>query len=262
MGSMARQFRARRSCLAVPGNNPRMFDKARTLPVDHVLPDLEDACAPRLKEAAREPIVAALNKSDWDGKIRTVRVNDWTTKWTYGDVISVVAGAGDKLDCIILPKVQSESEVAALDMLLSQVERAQGLEVGRTGMEVQIETARGLMRMTRSPGRYLDSRPLFRSGRFSRQRWNAYCGRWRATSGYEVADACHYSLMRILIAARTFDVQAIDGAHLQDPRHCRIPPRCHAVGSARLRRKVGPSSRPDPGDERGVFAGSGGLRPC
>ena len=98
-----------------------MLGKAQGLPADQVFLDLEDACAPRAKEA-RENVVAALNEGGWGDKIRVVRVNDLTTKWTYRDVITVVEGAGPNLDCIMLPKVQSAAQVQWLDILLTQIE--------------------------------------------------------------------------------------------------------------------------------------------
>ena len=138
-------LRPRRSCLAVPGSSPRFLEKAQGLPADQVFLDLEDACAPLVKESARHMIVDALNNGDWSGKIRVVRVNDWTTHWTYRDVITVVEGAGANLDCLMLPKVQDAGQVKALDLLLTQIEKTVGLEVGRIGIEAQIENARGLM---------------------------------------------------------------------------------------------------------------------
>src|SRR5690348_15014683 len=137
------QFRPRRSCLAVPGSNPRFLEKAQGLPADRVFLDLEDACAPLAKESARHAIVDALNTGDWGGKTRVVRVNDWTTHWTYRDVVTVVEGAGQNLDCIMLPKVQDAGQVTALDLLLSQIEKTMGFEVGRIGIEAQIEERQG-----------------------------------------------------------------------------------------------------------------------
>ena len=72
-----------------------------------------------------------------------MRVNDWTTAWTYRDVIEVVEGAGANLDCVMLPKVQTAEQVSALDLLLTQIEKTIGLEVGRIGIEAQIENAPG-----------------------------------------------------------------------------------------------------------------------
>jgi HpcH/HpaI aldolase/citrate lyase family len=141
----AGRLRPRRSCLAVPGSSPRFLEKAQGLPGDQVFLDLEDACAPLVKESARHAIVDALNNGDWGGKIRVVRVNDWTTQWTYRDVITVVEGAGANLDCLMLPKVAGAGQVVALDLLLTQIEKTTGWPAGRIGIEAQIENAQGLM---------------------------------------------------------------------------------------------------------------------
>src|ERR1700743_817142 len=138
-------LRPRRSNLAVPGSNPRFLEKARGLGADQVFLDLEDACAPLAKPQARKNIVAALNEGGWGDKIRTVRVNDLTTHWTYRDVIEVVEGAGANLDAVLLPKVQSAVQVQWPDLLPTQIQKTVGLEVGRIGIEAQIENAAGLL---------------------------------------------------------------------------------------------------------------------
>ncbi|HXR67189.1 MAG TPA: aldolase/citrate lyase family protein, partial [Dermatophilaceae bacterium] len=139
-----RPLRSRRSNLAVPGSSTKMIDKARGLGADQVFLDIEDAVAPLAKPDARKNIVAALNEGGWGSTIRSVRVNDWTTQWTYADVVEVVEGAGANLDAIMLPKVQTPEQVVALDLLLTQIEKATGLEVGKIGIEAQIENALGL----------------------------------------------------------------------------------------------------------------------
>ena len=96
-GIIQREHRSRRSCLAVPGSNPRFLEKAKTQGVDQVFLDLEDACAPLAKPGARKNIVAALTTGDWSGKARVVRVNDLTTPWTYQDVIEIVTETGSGL---------------------------------------------------------------------------------------------------------------------------------------------------------------------
>jgi citrate lyase subunit beta / citryl-CoA lyase len=75
-------LRPRRSCLAVPGSNPKMLGKAQGLPADQVFLDLEDSVSPLAKVDARANIVAALTEGHWADKTRVVRVNDWTTQWT------------------------------------------------------------------------------------------------------------------------------------------------------------------------------------
>ena len=207
--------RPRRSCLAVPGSSPRFLEKAQSLPADQVFLDLEDACAPLAKESARHAIVDALNNGDWGGKTRVVRVNDWTTHWTYRDVITVVEGAGPNLDCVMLPKVQDAGQVRTLDLLLTQIEKTMGLQVGRIGIEAQIENARGLVNVddiaTASPR--LET-IVFGPADFMASINMKSLVVGEQTPGYP-ADAYHYILMRILMAARANDLQAIDGPYLQ-----------------------------------------------
>src|SRR5919108_5783503 len=112
---MAALGRSRRSCLAVPGSSTKMLGKAQGRPADQVFLDLGDSVAPLAKEEARKNVVASLNDGGWSGKTRVVRVNDLTTKWTYRDVIEIVEGAGENLDCIMLPKVQTAAQVEWLD---------------------------------------------------------------------------------------------------------------------------------------------------
>jgi citrate lyase subunit beta/citryl-CoA lyase len=210
------RLRPRRSCLAVPGSNPRFLEKAKTQNVDQVFLDLEDACAPLAKPGARKNIVAALNEGDWGDKIRVVRVNDWTTEWTYRDVVEVVEGAGANLDCIMLPKVQDAQQVHALDLLLTQVEKTMGYEVGRIGIEAQIENARGLIDVDA----IAQASPRVETIIFGPADFMASINMkslvvGEQPPGYDVGDAYHYILMRILMAARAYDKQAIDGPYLQ-----------------------------------------------
>jgi len=211
----AGRLRPRRSCLAVPGSSPRFLEKAQGLPADQVFLDLEDACAPLVKDSARHAIVGALDTGDWGGKIRAVRVNDWTTHWTYRDVITVVEGAGQKLDCLVLPKVQDAGQVRALDLLLTQIERAVGLQAGRIGIEAQIEDARGLINVEEIAA----SSPRLETIIFGPADFMASINMKALVVGEQPpgypADAYHYVLMRILIAARAHGLQAIDGPYLQ-----------------------------------------------
>src|SRR4029079_10391532 len=134
----------RRSCLSVPASSEKMLGKAPGLPADMVFIDLEDAVAPLEKEAARGKAVDAIKNLDWGERVLCVRVNAWDTKWTYGDVIEVVGNAGERLEEVMLPKVQSAAEVQALDLLLTQVEQNAGLPAGHIGIEAQSETTRVL----------------------------------------------------------------------------------------------------------------------
>ena len=214
-GVGARPVRSRRSVLAVPGSSQRMIDKARTLPVDEVFLDLEDACAPLAKPDARKAIVASLNEGGWGDRTRAVRVNDWTTHWTYRDVVEVVEGAGANLDCIVLPKVQSAEQVVALDLLVTQIETLMGYEVGRIGIEAQIENPRGLIAVDA----IAKASPRVETLVFGPADFMAGINMkslvvGEQPPGYDVGDAYHHILMSILIAARANGKQAIDGPYL------------------------------------------------
>src|ERR1700693_164673 len=134
----------RRSCLSIPGSSEKMLAKGPGLGADRVFLDLEDAVAPMEKPAARGKIVNAINTLDWGETVLCVRVNAWDTEWTYRDVIEIVEGASERLDELMLPKVESAAQVQALDMLLTQIEKTTGRQ-SRVGIEAQIETARGLI---------------------------------------------------------------------------------------------------------------------
>lgn len=193
-----------------------MLDKAKGLLADQVFMDIEDAVAPLAKPNARENIVAALNEGGYDGKVRSVRVNDWTTEWTYLDVIEVVSGAGANLDCIMLPKVQGPEQIRALDILLTQIEKSEGLDVGRIGIEAQIENAMGLTMVDEIAA----ASPRVETIIFGPADFMASINMkslvvGEQPPGYDVGDAYHYILMRILMAARAYDKQAIDGPYLQ-----------------------------------------------
>lgn len=136
--------RLNRSEQAVPGSNTRFLEKAAAGAADVVFLDLEDAVAPSDKDQARKNIIEVINDLDWSGKTVSVRINGLDTHYMYRDVIDVVEQAGAKLDLIMIPKVGTAADVYALDMLVTQIEQAKGLAVGKIGFEMIIETALGM----------------------------------------------------------------------------------------------------------------------
>jgi len=209
-------LRSRRTVLSVPGSNPRMLEKAQGLDVDEAFIDLEDAVAAGAKDDARRNAVAAARDGDWSGKTLGVRVNDWSTPWTHRDLIDVVTGAGEHVDTIVLPKAETAHHVAATDLLLTQLETALGLDVGRIGLEVQIESARGLLAIdaiaTASPR---VEALVFGPADFMASVNMRSLSVGEQPDGYDVGDAYHHVLMSILVTARAHDLQAIDGPYLQ-----------------------------------------------
>ena len=105
-----------RSVLYIPGSKERALDKARTLPTDAIIFDLEDAVAPDAKAAARGTLAEALRAGGYGKRAKIVRINALTTEWGLEDV-RVLRDAG--ADAILLPKVNSASDVDSLADLLS-----------------------------------------------------------------------------------------------------------------------------------------------
>jgi citrate lyase subunit beta/citryl-CoA lyase len=131
-------------------------------------------------------------------------------------VIEVVEGAGPQLDCVMLPKVQTAEQVVALDLLLTQIERSAGLDVGRIGIEAQIENALGLVNVDAiAQASHRVETIIFGPADFMASINMRSLVVGEQPPGYGVGDAYHYILMRILIAARANDKQAIDGPYLQ-----------------------------------------------
>lgn len=144
-----------------------------------------------------------------------MRVNDWTTEWTYRDVVTVVEGAGQNLDCIMLPKVQTAQQVVALDLLLTQIEKTMGFEVGKIGIEAQIENAQGLNNVNEiATASQRVETIIFGPADFMASINMKSLVVGEQPPGYP-ADAYHYILMKILMAARANNLQAIDGPYLQ-----------------------------------------------
>jgi citrate lyase subunit beta / citryl-CoA lyase len=205
----------RRSCLSVPGSNEKMMAKAASLPADMVFLDLEDATAPLEKEAARGKVVDAIKNHDWGEKVLCVRVNSWDTKWTVFDVLEVAGNAGERLDELMLPKVQTPGEVQALDMILTQVEINAGLPVGHIGIEAQIETTRGLINVEE----ICAASPRLEAIIFGPADFAASMEMPVLTGGVQIpeypGDHFHYVFSKILMAGRANGLQVIDGPFLK-----------------------------------------------
>jgi citrate lyase subunit beta / citryl-CoA lyase len=225
--------RLRRCQLAVPGSSTKMMTKAATLGVDHVFLDLEDAVAPNAKVAARDEIIKALKTLEWGRTTRCVRINDLGTQYAYEDIISVVEGAGDFLDTIMVPKVTSACDVLFVDRLLSQIESK--LEMTRRiGIEVLIEEAEGMMRVEEIAGASDRLEALiFGMGDYSASQ-GIDPGAIAGETGYP-GDIWHYARYKMIIAARSFGLDPIDGpfVNFHNPEYFELEcKRALALGAA------------------------------
>jgi citrate lyase subunit beta/citryl-CoA lyase len=192
-----------------------MLQKGPTLGADMVFCDLEDAVAPLEKEGARAKVVNAIKNQDWGETILCVRVNAWDTKWTAFDVIEVVGNAGERLDEIMLPKVQSAAEVVALDLLLTQVEQNAGLPIGHIGIEAQIETARGIINVEE----ICAASPRLETVILGPVDMSASMEMPSLAGGLQIpeypGDYFHYVFVKILMAGRANGLQVIDGPYVK-----------------------------------------------
>lgn len=225
--------RLNRSTLAVPGSNPRFIEKAAESSADVIFFDLEDSVSPDKKDQARKDVIAALNDLDFGGKSVSVRINGLDTHYMYRDVVDLVEQAGNKLDLILVPKVGTAADIYAVDMLLTQIERAKGIQK-RIGIEMLIETPQGIQNIYEIAG----ASPRNESMLFGSADYAAYSGAQITMIGgpnpdYHVltnpdasgvrsvhwGDMWHFALATLVAASRANGLRPIDGpfADIKDP---------------------------------------------
>jgi citrate lyase subunit beta / citryl-CoA lyase len=204
--------RLRRSILSVPGSEQKMLTKAAGLVPDIVMLDLEDAVAPQRKDDARALVVEALARLEWQAATVAVRINPVGSRWCLEDVTALLEGAGPRLDLLIVPKAESASQVHFLDHLLSALERRQGRSTP-VGLDLQIETVRGVDRCEEVAGAAGRVEALV----FGPGDYAATIGVSQLTIGATdtryPGDQWHYVLSRIVVAAKSRGLAAIDGPY-------------------------------------------------
>lgn len=126
-----------RSVLYMPGSNAKAIAKARSLPCDAVILDLEDAVAPREKEAARQQVVEAVATGGFGDRQVIVRINGFDTSWGSADAAAFVGAAPD---AILVPKVSSAADLRRYDAMLDEYPE-------RTRLWAMIETARSIFNL-------------------------------------------------------------------------------------------------------------------
>lgn len=130
--------RPRRSVLYVPGSNRRALEKARTLPSDALILDLEDAVNPDAKEAARALVFELLGDGGYEPQEVAIRINGLHSRW-YADDLAMVASAN--ANAIVLPKVESAADVQVVEAALNRHRAPQTLAVW-----TMMETPRAVLR--------------------------------------------------------------------------------------------------------------------
>jgi citrate lyase subunit beta / citryl-CoA lyase len=131
-------IRLRRSALYMPGSNARALEKARTLPADTLILDLEDAVAPDAKAAAREQVCAAIEAGGYGSREVVIRVNALDTPWGENDLAAVAIAAPD---AILVPKVSCPEALVAVGTRLRRLGAPE-----RTRVWAMIETPLAILR--------------------------------------------------------------------------------------------------------------------
>ena len=195
---MSLPIRPRRSLLFMPGANPRALDKARELPADGLIFDLEDAVAPDAKETAREAVAAALAQGGYGKRELVLRVNALDTEWGEDDLR---AAASMPLDAVLLPKVESAERVRETVARLDRAGAPPGLVVW-----CMIETPRGVLAAAEIAGASSRVAALVMGTSDLTKDLRAR----------ETPDRLPLltSLQLVLLAARAHNLAALDGVHL------------------------------------------------
>jgi citrate lyase subunit beta/citryl-CoA lyase len=205
--------RLERSILLVPASNWNMIQKTAASQADAVCIDLEDAVALNEKEASRANVIRAYRELDFGSKLKMYRMNGLDTYFAYRDIIEIVEAAGDKIDLIVVPKVNRPEDIYVVETLLSQIESYKRFK-NQIGIEALIETASGCINIKEiaasshrlegfiyGSGDYAASvqMPLESIGELD-EHDKIYPGhRW------------HYIMHAIVSAARAYGKRAIDG---------------------------------------------------
>lgn len=189
-------IRPRRSVLYMPGANERALEKAKTIPADALILDLEDSVAPEAKEAARDRVCAAASSGGYGRREIVIRVNAPDTPWGAADL---AAAARSGCDAVLVPKISQPRQVLAGARALA----------GNTRLWIMIETplaildARAIAATAAGPGARLDCLVLGTNDLLKETRARASAQRV----------ALLPSLTMAVLAARAYGLDVIDGVY-------------------------------------------------
>ena len=220
--------RLNRSELAVPASQTKFFEKAARSDADIIFLDLEDSVAPDEKPQARKNAIDAINDIDWGRKTLSLRINGLDTEYCYQDLVTVLENAGDRLDLIMLPKIGTGADIYAMDLLVTQIERAKKRKKP-VGFEILIESALGMKNIFEIAGASKRNESLhFGPGDFAASIHARSTSIGDLNPDYAVlnraeaiddnppnliqGDMWHSVLFQILLAARSHGLRPIDGA--------------------------------------------------
>ena len=188
LGVYAMVMRPRRSVLYLPGDNERALEKARTLPADAIIIDLEDSVAPANKEKARNQATAAVHEAGFGSREVVLRVNPIETPWGMADLHAAIAAGPD---AILIPKVSTPGDITGTAKVVKAAEADP-----RIRLWAMIETPMGI----------INAREIAACGPDPDNRLSCFV---LGTNGFAVVPW----LAMTLVAARAYGLDVIDGVY-------------------------------------------------
>ncbi|MAI90279.1 CoA ester lyase [Ponticaulis sp.] len=190
--------RPRRSVLYMPGANTRALEKAKTLPADSLIFDLEDAVAPEAKAEARENVCAAAKAGGYGHREICIRINGLDTEWGMDDLKAAVAAGPD---AILAPKVVSGADINQLNDAMTAAGASEDMQLW-----VMIEMPKAILNIEDIAAAATRTRmTTFIMGT------NDLAKELRASAKPNRQLAFGTSLSMSMLAARAYDIVAIDG---------------------------------------------------
>lgn len=195
---MKESIRPRRSVLYMPGSNARALEKARELPADCLILDLEDAVAPEAKTSAREQVAAAVKAGGYGEREVVVRVNTLGTEWARADLRAMAAAGAD---AILLPKVEHRDSIAAATKELVAAGASPSLPLW-----IMAETPRGILDLDH----IIDAQPRLAAVVMG----TSDLAKELRVSPHGSRRGLINSLSHCVLASRAHGLDIIDGVHL------------------------------------------------
>ncbi len=188
-----------RTLLFVPGNQERRLEKARLVPADALILDLEDSVPPAEKDAARKTVAATLGQFTASGQAIFVRTNSLTTSYATDDIKAVV---GRGLNGICLPKSESTADIQQAEAMIAEAEKKAGIEAGSIRILALVETPKGII----NAYDIASASPRILGITFGAEDYALEMGVNRTREGAEI----YYPRMVISLACHAANVTAID----------------------------------------------------
>lgn len=215
-------MKPRRTILSVPGHVEKMHRKASLSRADVVMLDLEDSVPLEAKKTARETVVRSLLSLDWRNKVVSARMNGLDTPFGYKDLLVLATEAGERLNTVVVPKIDHCGDIHFVDRMLNGIEMDRR-SVNRIGIEASIESARGLDQVTDIAGASSRLKALvFGVADYSSSigaRLASLSGHGESEEDLYPGHRWNFVMSRLVTAAKANDLMAIDAPYgnFKDP---------------------------------------------